>query len=149
MMNFSSFQIARKICELSTWQVTNLSLQKILYFCHMIYLGENNGKPLVEENFQAWMYGPVLPNLYEKLKIFGADPIANRFYGVEDIQDKQLNSFLERVAGALLKRKPWELVTLTHSKTGAWAKNYISGQNKKISNEDILEEYREFNERYK
>lgn len=145
-MAMSSLMIAKKICELSNWQITNLSLQKIIYFCHMIYLGRNNGEPLVEEDFQAWMYGPVLPTLYEKLKIFGAQPIKNRFYRVNEIDDQSINSFLEEIAGALLKREAWELVTLTHSKTGAWAKNYVSGFNKKISNEDILEEYVGFNE---
>jgi uncharacterized phage-associated protein len=147
-MLITSLQAAKKVCELSNWCVTNLSLQKIIYFCHMFHLGKHQ-KPLINEVFEAWIYGPVLPKLYDKLKIYGADYISDNFYNVSDIGDKEINSFLEEVAGALLQRKPWELVTLTHSKTGAWAKNYVSGVNRKISNEDILEEYREFNERNK
>ncbi len=143
-MTVASLRVAQKICELSDWKVTNLSLQKIIYFCHMIYMGRNEGTSLVEDDFQAWMYGPVLPTLYEKYKKYGADSIPNRFYGVAAITDENLNSFIEEVAGALLKREPWELVTLTHSKNGAWAKNYVPGHNKTIPNADIIEEYAEF-----
>ena len=37
--------------------------QKILYFAHMACLGEY-GEPLIDEQFHAWLYGPVIPNLY-------------------------------------------------------------------------------------
>lgn len=132
--------IAQKICNLSDWKVTNLILHKVIYYCHMLYMAKNDGKPLVEDKFQAWMYGPILPRIYEMLKKYGADSIPNRFYGVTAITDENLNSFIEEVAGSLLKREPWELVTLTHSKNGAWAKNYIPGYNKTIPNADILDE---------
>ena len=133
------FPIAKKICELSNWRITNLSIQKVIYFCHMFYLGANNGKPLIDESFEAWDYGPVLPSLYHKLKMFGADPIESLLFTfTEDIKDVIVNKLIEEVAGALVDREAWELVALTHSKKGAWVKNYYPNLNKKISNTDIL-----------
>lgn len=41
-MTISSFQAAKKICKLSNWTITNLKLQKIIYFSHVLYLGEKN-----------------------------------------------------------------------------------------------------------
>lgn len=140
-MSISSYQAAKKICELSNWTVTNLSLQKILYFIHMFYLGEER-KTLINEDFEAWMYGPVIPSLYNQFKRFGADPIRNIFYDTKDISDDEINSFIEEIGVALIKRKPWELVTLTHNKEGAWAKNYSPKWNKIIPQNDILKEYK-------
>lgn len=136
------FQIAKKICILSSWRITNLSIQKVIYFCHMFYLGMNNGKPLVSESFEAWNYGPVLPSLYQGLKMFGADPIEPLIFNfIKDIENSSISKLVDEVAGALVNRDAWELVALTHSKSGAWVKNYHPGFNNKIPNTDILEEY--------
>lgn len=137
------FQIAKKICALSNWRITNLSIQKVIYFCHMFYLGKNDGKPLINELFEAWDYGPVLPSLYQRLKMFGAGPIEPLIFTFTDnIKDSAVNKLIDTVAGALVQRDPWQLVALTHNKLGAWAKNYTPSSNIKIANKDILEEYK-------
>ena len=92
-MTVSSFQVAKKICELSNWTVTNLKLQKILYLAQMVHLGRNNGDPLIDEKFEAWMYGPVLPNLYKIMKEFGGSPVRNRFYNVPPINNQNVELF--------------------------------------------------------
>lgn len=48
-------------------------LQKLLYFLYGHYLAEIK-EPLFEESFQAWQYGPVIPEVY------------NRTRGVPDIE---------------------------------------------------------------
>lgn len=141
-MAINTFEAAKFICQLSDWKVTNLSLNKILYFANMFYLG-TKGTPLLDEQFEAWMYGPVLPRLYNKLKMYGAQSIPNRFYGVSDIEDQKIAEFLKNIASRLLILEPWKLVSLTHSKNGAWAKNYDPRFNSVISNKDILEEYKD------
>ena len=147
-MSILPMTAAHKICEMSGWTATHLSVQKILYFSNMFYVGENKGQPLFEEHFEAWMYGPVLPSLYDKLKMFGADPIQNIFNKPLMIAE-EMNCFLESIGGALLKRTAADLVTLTHQKNGAWAKNYVSYSNMKIPHTDIWNEYREFDEKYR
>ena len=57
--------------------VTNLSLQKLLYFTHAEFLTATE-RPLIRHNFEAWEYGPVLPYVYREFKSFGADPIVSR-----------------------------------------------------------------------
>ena len=48
-------------------QVTNLSLNKLLYFAQGHSLAEN-GKPLFDEPIEAWQYGPVVPSVYHTFK---------------------------------------------------------------------------------
>lgn len=49
---------------------TQMKLQKLIYFAHGWSLALYE-KPLVEEQFQAWPYGPVLPSVYHEFKSFG------------------------------------------------------------------------------
>jgi len=52
-------------------------MQKLVYFCegwHLAVFGES----LVQEQFEAWQRGPVVPDLYHSLKRFGANPIRGR-----------------------------------------------------------------------
>jgi len=58
-------------------KISNLSLQKIVYFCHVWSLIELKS-PLVGQQFEAWEYGPVLPYLYREFKSFDRSPIAGR-----------------------------------------------------------------------
>lgn len=54
--------------------MTNMKLQKMLYYqqgFHMAYFGT----PLFDEDIEAWMYGPVVPSMYEKYKGYGRNGI--------------------------------------------------------------------------
>ncbi|MCD8018606.1 MAG: DUF4065 domain-containing protein [Clostridiales bacterium] len=55
--------------------ITHLKLQKLLYFAQGIHLAMN-GKPLFPEKIMAWRHGPVVEEVYQKLKSFGSEPIA-------------------------------------------------------------------------
>lgn len=54
--------------------VTNLRLQKLLFFAQAWHLALRD-KPLFPERFQAWVRGPVQPNVYARFHHFGSSPI--------------------------------------------------------------------------
>ncbi|MCX6719009.1 MAG: DUF4065 domain-containing protein [Candidatus Taylorbacteria bacterium] len=54
--------------------ITNLKLQKILYFAQAYYLAKL-GKALFSDPIEAWGYGPVIPTVYHLYKSKGSDPI--------------------------------------------------------------------------
>jgi uncharacterized phage-associated protein len=54
--------------------ITNLKLQKLLYYVQGWYLGLNK-KPLFEEDFEAWVHGPVVPEIYQTYKEYRWNPI--------------------------------------------------------------------------
>ena len=54
--------------------MTNLRLQKLLYFAQGWYLARY-GKPLFSDEIEAWTYGPVVPEVYQTYKPNGKDGI--------------------------------------------------------------------------
>jgi len=66
------------ICKAGDWRVTNLQLQKILYFSQMCYLGLEHDR-LADTAFEAWDYGPVSPKVYRQVRMFGSSPIRDVF----------------------------------------------------------------------
>ena len=58
-------------------RISNLALQKLLYFAHGIYLTQNK-RPLVSGYFEAWKHWPVHPAVYRAFKGAGADAITRR-----------------------------------------------------------------------
>lgn len=105
-------------------EVTPLALQKLLYFIQ----GESyalNGKAMFCENCQAWVHGPVYPEVYDMFRDFKYNPIEDArfaiFEGTEDeltnderkVIDLVVNTFGE-YGGKILERitheeTPWKL----------------------------------------
>ncbi len=125
-MALSTSAAAKAACELRGWNVSNLEIQKILYIAHMIHLGEH-GVPLVNEIFQAWDYGPVLPSLYRALAMFGAEPVKDVFYRTGSSEGTPERATMDRVVPFLARLTPGQLIDVTHWPHGAWAKVYRPG----------------------
>ena len=126
-MRITSFQGAKTLCHLTGWRLTNLELHKILYLCHVMYLGRND-EPLFGEHFEAWAYGPVLPLLYNKVRCFGAGRIIDIFgvpiLDVENKDEKKAYGIIKEFGVYLSDFSPRDLVNLTHRPKCAWYKNY-------------------------
>ena len=109
--------------------VTNLSLQKLLYFAHGLSLIET-GKPLVSGYFEAWQHGPVHPLVYRSFKDAGRAHIAFRAKGVDVltgrdrslplIDDPQALRFILKVLIAYGRLSPGSLIDVTHARGGPW-----------------------------
>ena len=52
-------------------EVSNLELQKLLYYAQGHHLAER-GTPLFDDEIQAWSHGPVVKDVYHRLKHFGS-----------------------------------------------------------------------------
>lgn len=76
-MSYQSMDIANLIVSLgiqSEHYLTNLKLQKVLYFLNASFLVEKD-KPLLDESFSRWTYGPVVESVYSEFKSYGSSPI--------------------------------------------------------------------------
>jgi uncharacterized phage-associated protein len=133
---------AKWLAKRSGWKLSNLELQKIIYLAHMFFLGRT-GRPLVPDTFEAWDYGPVLPGLYHRAKIFGSSPVEDIFADVPDPPPGEERNMLDEAFEGLGAAGAGRLVSATHRPGGAWDTHYIPGKRHcLIPNEDILKEYR-------
>jgi uncharacterized phage-associated protein len=55
--------------------ISNLKLQKLLYYAQGWHLGIK-GTPLFSEEIQAWVHGPVVPEVFQRYRDFKWKPIA-------------------------------------------------------------------------
>ena len=122
-----------------------MEMQKILYIAHMVYMGENDGEPLVHGYFEAWEYGPVHPELYHYIKLFGAGPVTNE-YGHFDFVDHLPKGPERRKLDRACKFFPHgsgpKLVHITHWPKGAWSKCHTGERFIRITDDAIIGEFR-------
>lgn len=119
--------VARTLIEMAAKKgvaVTNLKLQKLLYFAHGFMLAQH-GRPLIGEPFEAWQYGPVVESLYHDLKIFGTGRIGPKDGFVPVWPELPASALEEREAiGAVLDQlggnSASELIRISHDANGPW-----------------------------
>jgi uncharacterized phage-associated protein len=110
--------------------VTNLVLQKLLYFAHGHFL-IRSGVPLVRGGFEAWTHGPVHPAVYQAFKVAGKLPIQFRAearnFATGDIlalhapTDPQVRRHIIGVLSAYGHLPPGRLVDISHAPRAPWA----------------------------
>ncbi len=116
-------------CEKEGEPITNLQLQKILYYIHYEFLTKHN-RALFEDDFQAWKHGPVVMPVYHRYSFGVARPLHT------DIDDDGSNYGLSEEEMYIIKRimrekrtmDSWELVKTTHQKGKAWDIVYKGGE---------------------
>ncbi|MHB1035361.1 MAG: Panacea domain-containing protein [Pirellulales bacterium] len=77
-MSHSARAVANFFLELakeSEVQLSPMKLQKLVFFAHGWHLAIL-GTPLINEQVEAWEFGPVIPSLYHSFKAFGNQPIS-------------------------------------------------------------------------
>ena len=142
----SVVNVANRFIELSlndNKPITNLKLQKLVYIAYAFMLKEVNRK-LFYEDICAFEYGPVIPDLYNKLKVYGSNQISSQIFVDSNEQLPELNRIMVDIVYAVFKElSANELVYLTHMNNSAWkiVKDRCEGDLPlfcNISNEDIL-----------
>ncbi len=140
---FSSFRAAKLLCKASKWTITNLKLHKMLYLIDLDYLKEKQMRLISDEFFEAWKYGPVLPDVYNRAKIFGVEPITADYWIVNLNSDtnQEKVGFLINAYDKYKHFTNTELIKRTHARYSAW---YQKNKDKKeiISTKDMEEELR-------
>lgn len=115
--------------ETENLEVSNLALQKIVFFCHAWHLVET-GEPLIKQEFEAWQHGPVLQYLYRQFRDFENRPIRGRAKSLNPLtgssevvptdMDNETKERIKRIVSFYGRLEPWDLVDMSHAKGGPW-----------------------------
>lgn len=105
-MPYPVLQIANQLliysAETGREFMTNMKLQKMLYYQQGFHLAYFN-TPLFEEEIEAWMYGPVVPIMYEHFKNNGHNGIQPDYtleFSFEQPKEQALFNEVCKVYGA-------------------------------------------------
>ena len=109
------------VAQKNSLPITNLQLQKVMYFVIKIAKQENlidldQLNEIYDEKFQVWAYGPVIKKEYARFKKFASEPI------VGDFQVSKEYRVFDDFIVELLNVSVFTLVDLSH-RVPFWANN--------------------------
>ncbi|AFI05164.1 Panacea domain-containing protein [Helicobacter cetorum] len=148
MKIYSSKAIANEFISLAKYenkQLTQMHIHKLIYFAHAISLVLHK-QALVQEEFRAWPFGPVLVDLYREFKDFGKNPIdryAKGSKGMVEPSDSETLEIIKKVWEEFKEYEGWQLSQFTHVNNSPWKNNFEEGQSNTIPNEEIYEFYKD------
>ena len=128
-MTYRVMDIAKYIlnkCVADNCPISNLQLQKILYYVQREFL-QKKGCPCFEEELEAWQFGPVAPTVYYKYCGFGSLKIREASSDIFQIPETDKN-MINAIVDQKKEKMPWELVNDTHEEGKAWARVYQDGE---------------------
>ncbi|MDU7067145.1 MAG: DUF4065 domain-containing protein [Clostridium perfringens] len=96
--------------------VSNLKLQKILYYVQAYFLVTKN-EPCFREDIIHWRHGPVVREVYSQYKMYFDDEIT-RSNGFGDLESYDKN-LINKVVDSYKTYGPWDMVRKTHEE-GPW-----------------------------
>jgi uncharacterized phage-associated protein len=134
--------------------VSNMALNKIVYFVHCDYLVER-GSPLVRAKIEAWKHGPVFREIYHQFKQWDDNPIQGRATKVDPqtgevvLADEHFSDAEKRYLSELIDRyvrfSAPQLRAISHVAGGpwhvVWGHDGESNPGMQITNQLILDHY--------
>ena len=100
--------------------LTNLKLQKLLYYEQGYHLAIFD-TPLFDDNIEAWMYGPVVPNVYDSFSEYHSQVLPLPKDEIITLEEKDETLFAQ-VYEALREFSAIGLANKTHAET-PWIKS--------------------------
>lgn len=129
--------------------LTQMKLQKMVYFAHGVHLAEYE-EPLIEEHFQAWKFGPVVPEIYGTYKLYGNSLIQDTLWVPNYIKNSD-EELCESAKDAF--NYTWEvakdlsaiqLSNWTHKEGSPWEQVYSADENRVIPDNMIQNYFKAF-----
>ncbi|GLH61020.1 DUF4065 domain-containing protein [Paulownia witches'-broom phytoplasma] len=134
------FDVANYIIENNPHKTTHMKLHKMIYYAYAKYLVKCGSLDSFKDSFRAWVYGPVLPELYKEFKEFTYLPI-NKLSPKGNIKKINTSVDWKNVIDSIIElygsATGNELSDLTHQELpwqlgynsgGSWDENVISDE---------------------
>jgi len=119
--------------------ISNLKLQKMVYYAQGFYLAMEGGKPLFDDSIEAWAHGPVIPTLYREYREYGSGPIPTPEDFNQDDVDEEIRILLDEVYNVFGQFSAWKLRNMTHDEP-PWKKAWEA--DKTITQESMNEYFK-------
>ncbi len=135
----SAIEISKYViqyCKKKNYGISNLKLQKILYFIQADFL-VTLGRPCFPEKIYAWDFGPVVPEVYREYKRFGASEIPGMVFTSDIDFDKKEIKIINDMIDDCAVYSASTLVDITHSQDPWKNAYYKKGKNTEITTKSM------------
>ncbi|MBI9096042.1 MAG: DUF4065 domain-containing protein [Sphaerochaeta sp.] len=121
------------ICYKNNIQISNLKLQKTLFFLWIDFYLETK-KSLFDDKIYAWPLGPVIPSIYREYCAYGSLPIlpfgneGSELLPITEEETKLLDTLIKKYASM----SAYNLVEKSHEGGSSWATTFRDGLGNKF-----------------
>ncbi|BEU88686.1 hypothetical protein TAMA11512_21500 [Selenomonas sp. TAMA-11512] len=140
---YSAVDVAQYLirkCALDGNPISNLQLQKILYYIQAEFLQKKN-KALFSDEIEAWTFGPVVRDVYMRYCGYGSTEIYETDEPNVSFSDDEI-AVMNNIVADKRNIKVWELVNATHEQGKPWDRIYRGGLgNKEIIPKAVIAKY--------
>lgn len=127
-------------CTEANRAISNLQLQKILYYVQATFLIQHK-RALFTDEIEAWQFGPVVRSVYREYCGYGAAAIYERKEPEVDFSAED-KAIIDQVVSDKLSKRPWDLVQETHAEGKPWELVYQGGAGKmQVIPKEVIAEY--------
>ena len=126
---YAALDIAKYVvtkCKRDGKPISNLQLQKILYYIQRDYL--RSGSIAFQDSIEAWRFGPVVPKVYYYFCGAGSMPLIP----LVEFEGSTISDYdkmrIDRIVEEKRKLSAWSMVYETHREGGAWDITYQNGK---------------------
>jgi len=117
-----------------------MQLLKLVYIAHGWSLGLY-GLPLIRDEVQAWQYGPVIPQLYNRIRNYRSMPITHDIRSFDNDLSPREADLVRQVFQIYGDKSGPELSRITHAEGTPWRKTYVPGSFGLTIPNDLIEDH--------
>lgn len=127
-------------------KLTPMQLIKLVYVANGWSLALLN-RPLINEQVQAWQYGPVIPNVYRAFNRFGSAPVteyaSDKATKLEYVAalDEEERRLIAAVVNSYGHMHAFQLSNKMHEPGTPWSKTYSANGPYSVISPDLIKEH--------
>lgn len=132
--------VANRFIELAAERgqsLTPMQILKLVYIAHGWTLGLTD-KPLIDQNVEAWQYGPVVRDVYNAVRAYGKTPVNNAIPIAHTHLDASQENMIKQVWQLYGGYSGIALSNITHMANTPWANTYVPGSFGVVISDELI-----------
>lgn len=133
-----------ELAEAGGRKLTPMQVLKLVYIAHGWSLGLYNN-PLIDQDVEAWQYGPVIPALYNAMRGFRGGAVRGPLplgwgTSAEELDETELD-LIQQVFNLYGHMNGIALSRITHAPNTPWARTYTPGRFGTVIPQDVIADH--------